>query len=425
MRGVFALILVALLVVALAIGGLDSNQGYVLVAFADTTVEMSLAIAMVIVFLSTFVIFLALLFLRALLSTRRGLMNWAVNLRRQRGLNKTTQGLIAFVEGRWEPARKSLSKAATSSSTPLVNYLFAARASAAIGDGKAVDDFLKHAELSTEGADIAIGLTQAELQINNQQYEQALATLLRVRKSSGHHPVVLSMLSSVYQALNDWPNLLKLLPHLKKANAVTDTEHDNVERRAVCSMLVEAADKEESADQLITCWKQLPNAIKKNVDVVACYAEQLISKDLLEESERLLRQELQRNYNQRLMAFYGFSGKKPFNKQQAFAEKLLKNHSSDPVLLLALGRIFSRDDNADNAIEYFQKSIALAESAAGYSELASICVARSDYKNSADYFARALLCVSEDEINVLETNVIRDAVGEDKKKLGQELLSHI
>ncbi|MBT8148649.1 MAG: tetratricopeptide repeat protein, partial [Gammaproteobacteria bacterium] len=133
--------------------------------------------------------------------------------------------------------------------------MFAARASSAIGDAKAVDGFLKQAELSTEGADVAIGLTQAELQIQNNQYEQALATLLRVKKKASNHPVVLKLLARVYTELNDWHSLIKLLPALRqvKGAMASDIEVSRLEQVA-CRELLGTAAKKGGYDALSASW---------------------------------------------------------------------------------------------------------------------------------------------------------------------------
>ena len=162
MRRIFVFVLIILAISAALFSMLENGSGYVLIVVGDTTIEMAFIVAVAINVLAFALLYFLVMILRMLFSTRRGVLAWAKNHRRQRGLNRTTQGLIAFVEGRWDVSRKALAKSADNSSTPLINYLFAARASSAVGDAKAVDDFLKKAELSTQGADVAISLTQAE-----------------------------------------------------------------------------------------------------------------------------------------------------------------------------------------------------------------------------------------------------------------------
>ena len=392
MRRLFIIILLVLTAIVVGYPFLENSDGYVLVAVAGYTIEMSFLLAMFLNIVFFVVLYFCFSVARIFLRTRRSVVGWASDRRRKRGLNRTTQGLIAFVEGRWDYARKSLAKAAGSSSTPLVNYLFAARASSAVGDAKAVDGFLKQAELSTEGADVAIGLTQAELQLQNKQYEQALATLLRVKKQVHNHPVALSLLARVYSELNDWSSLLKLLPVLRHG-AMPEKDITDLERYACCNLLVKAR-KEQGVDELLNRWKHLSSSARKRSDIVICYAEQLIACAELDLAENVLRTQLNHDYDTQLVEAYGRTLSNKPEKQLAFAEKLLKANPADPVLLIALARISSNMNMVERAKEYYEKSIALNKQSSAYAELAKIYAAQGNYKRSAELYEQGALSKS-------------------------------
>ena len=389
MRRLFVFVLIVLAISAVLFSMLENGSGYVLIVVGDTTIEMAFIVAAAINVLAFVVLYFLVVILRMLFSTRRGVLAWAKNHRRQRGLNRTTQGLIAFVEGRWDVARKTLAKSADNSSTPLINYLFAARASSAVGDAKAVDNFLKKAELSTQGADVAISLTQAELQIQNGQYEQALATLLRAKKIASHHPVVLAALMKVYRQLNDWDSLLNLLPSLKKYNALSAIDVKNLEREA-CSAKLMRAVASHNINGLLSCWKSLPSSVKQDALLVACYAEQLIVGKQYEQAERLLRSQLQREYNEPLVKLYGLAVAEPLAKQLAFAEQLLKSHSESATLRLTLARICLNHGLDKKAQQYLEGSLDLELVAGIFSELAGIYASQGDYKKSVECYKREL-----------------------------------
>lgn len=389
MRRLFVFVLIVLAISAVLFSMLENGSGYVLIVVGDTTIEMAFIVAAAINVLAFVVLYFLVVILRMLFSTRRGVLAWAKNHRRQRGLNRTTQGLIAFVEGRWDVARKTLAKSADNSSTPLINYLFAARASSAVGDAKAVDNFLKKAELSTQGADVAISLTQAELQIQNGQYEQALATLLRAKKIASHHPVVLAALMKVYRQLNDWDSLLNLLPSLKKYNALSAIDVKNLEREA-CSAKLMRAVASHNINGLLSCWKSLPSSVKQDALLVACYAEQLIVGKQYEQAERLLRSQLQHEYNEPLVKLYGLAVAEPLAKQLAFAEQLLKSHSESATLRLTLARICLNHGLDKKARQYLEGSLDLELVAGIFSELAGIYASQGDYKKSVECYKREL-----------------------------------
>ena len=345
MRRWFLLLLVSLLATSLLFSQFDDGGGYLLIAMANKQIEMSLLVASVLNILLFVVLFVLLRIIRAVFGGQHGLVSWA---RKQRSMNRTTQGLIAFVEGRWDFARKTLARSAGNSPTPLINYLFAARASSGAGDSKAVDGFLKQAELSTKGADVAIGLTQAELQIQNNQFEQALATLIRVKKIKHKHPEVLRLLLRVYCQLNDWDQVLALLPSLKNVDRFSADELLKLARQACCEKLKRAAALPD-IKKLLEQWRQLPNNYKKDQQLVICYVEQLILRHLYDDAEQLLAEKIQRHYHIALVSLYGDIVSTKLTRQLTLLEKLLPTHASDAVLLLAVGKIHLALGNLESA----------------------------------------------------------------------------
>src|SRR5690606_21718302 len=118
-------------------------------------------------------------------------------------------------------------------------------AEAAHGQGKnqEAEALLRKAFESAEGAGMAVGLSQAKLQLASGQLEQALATLIRLRKKAPHHPFVLKQLKEVYTRLEDWRELSQLLPEMRKQGIVTAAETLPLERQVWLNLLDAAADQ--------------------------------------------------------------------------------------------------------------------------------------------------------------------------------------
>jgi Uncharacterized enzyme of heme biosynthesis len=149
----------------------------------------------------------------------------------RRARRQTTRGLLALAEGNWGRARKLLEAGANKADTPLINYLSAAEAAHELGDDEEADVLLRKAWESTAGSDLAVGLTQAKLQLSAGKLEQALATLLRLRRKSPNHPFVLKQLSNAYIALEDWQALSELLPELRRQAVMDDESLNQLEKR--------------------------------------------------------------------------------------------------------------------------------------------------------------------------------------------------
>ena len=234
-------VLVALLLgTALALG-LQYDLGYIRVSYGHYLVEtnawIGLALFLTLVVASVFVLDLLRRFRR-----RSGdLIGWLARGSERRARHRTTKGLLALAEGNWPRARKLLTSAAERADTPLINYLAAAQAAFEAGDHDAVDELLRKAYESTPGSDLAVGITQAQLQLAGNRLEEALATLLRLRKQSPHHPFVLKLLKNTYLKLEDWKALAKLLPDLEKRNVMSDGEFHALQREVWHNLLEQAA----------------------------------------------------------------------------------------------------------------------------------------------------------------------------------------
>ena len=78
------------------------------------------------------------------------------------------------------------------------------------------DNYLKAAHDANPDAGLAIGVTQAELQLAHRQTEQALATLTHLHTVSPKHDYVTMLLARAYHELHDWHALVELLPDVRR-----------------------------------------------------------------------------------------------------------------------------------------------------------------------------------------------------------------
>ena len=190
----------------------NQDPGHVLLSYGGYTVETSLAVTVAVVLIG-FVAFYALL--RLVLWFYRAPQRWRA-WRRQRRMRHARrglqQGLMLMAEGRWGQAEQRLIEHAADAETPLLNFLTAARAAQMQNAHERRDIYLGKATRSMPRAGTAVALTQAELQYDHAQWEQALATLSTLRQRIPKHPRVLALLAMTYQQLGDWPRLMARAP---------------------------------------------------------------------------------------------------------------------------------------------------------------------------------------------------------------------
>ena len=296
--------------------------------------------------------------------------NWLRFRREHRLYNQTQYGLTLLIEERWKKAERLLLAGIHESVDPLMNYLGAARAAQALGAYDRRDEYLKKARLVAPHATLAIGLTQAELQFNHEQFEQAAATLSQLRVASPRHPAVLRLLEKVYVRTANWEKLLLLLPSMRKAKVLSRDQYDHFEKNVYCEILNHASDKNLADVQHI--WNDMPRHVRKHPDVVCAYVKQLRRFTDSKEVEELIRKTLKYHWQPELAAMYGTLPFTNLNRQLVIAGAWLKMYGENQPLLLTLGRLCARIQLYGKAKDYFERCLALgpnAEASLAYGHL--------------------------------------------------------
>ncbi|MCK7548987.1 heme biosynthesis HemY N-terminal domain-containing protein [Marinobacter koreensis] len=396
------LLLIILLALLIGTGlalGLQYDLGYIRISLGHYLVETNFWVG-----LGLFIalVGLAVVGINLLRRFRRGtglVATWLARSNERRARRRTTQGLLALAEGNWPRARKLLTSAASRADTPLINYLAAAQASFESGDHEAVDDLLRKAFESTPGSDLAVGITQAQLQLAGNRLEQALATLIRLRKQSPNHPFVLKLLKNTYFRLEDWRELAKLLPELKKRNVIPEDELHELEREAWHNLLEQAAEEcrrqrkdnpDASLEPLTRLWDELPGFLRRDEHTIRDYARLLAGLGDEGQAETLLRKVLRNHWSDELINLYGrIEGHKP-DEQLLLAEQWLKDRPNNAELLLALGRLSLRNELWGKAREYFETSLRLRRSRETLAELSRLNAHMGDEEASIKLLMQGL-----------------------------------
>lgn len=354
----FVLLLAALLGMAIA-----EDPGYLLIAWRNMSIETSVWVGLA--FLLGLWLLLSALraVVRLLNASGRRLNPWSQHNRERRANVVTTRGLLEFAEGHWAKSMSLLKRSAPHSEQPLINYLAAARAANELENYAECDNLLREAHETTPKAEVAVAVTQAQLQIVRGQYEQALATLTRLRKDHPRHLYALKLMSQLYVQLEDWPRLQQLLPELRKQKVLSQLEQDALEHRVYLALLGQAgqrgADIESNeTNPVVRVWEQVPKQLKQDPVMIEAYCLQLRAVGAQDRAEETLRAALKHSFNDRLVHLYGLVVGKDPAKQLATAERWLSDHPHDATLLLALGRLSLRNSLWGKAREYLEASFA-------------------------------------------------------------------
>lgn len=391
MRSLLIWMAVLLLGGAALIELVDSDPGYVLISIWQTRIELSFWLAVLILLASGSVVVLVVGVVRSSLQSTNSLLGRIFNGSARRSAKRTSQGLLDFLEGNWKKSRKNLLKGVKKSDMPLVNYLAAARSSYELGEQEQTQALLHQAEQCSPSSELAVGLTQARMQMADKKYEQCVGTLERVKRIAPDHPVLLDLLCQVYEIIQDWKKLLELLPDLKRKKVLDSEALDKLECRIYHANICEAKDLERAR----LYWKSLPSSLKKDLELVKAYAVRLQDLGVEDDSEELVRSTLSKRWDDSLVRFYGVVKGKDKARQLLFAETWLKERPGNAVLLLSLGRLCLRNELWGKARKYFESSLQLQKDPQTYAELARLLAHLNEHKLSTEYYQQGLLMTTD------------------------------
>lgn len=389
-----------ILALALALGGIvvwlaDFEPGFVLVQYGQWTLETSLIVFTVAVLLLLALLYLAVRSVVIVKNVPDRLLRWQENLRHKRASNALTNGLITLEEGRWAEAERMLLRHASNSETPLLHYLAAARAAQKQQAPERRDDYLKLAHESTPGADIAVGVVQAELQLSAGQKEQALATLQHLREVAPKHPYVLQLLQQLYQETDQWQEVQSVLPDLRKRHVLDAHSVDLLSAEAMVGQLQNALSQQQW-QQMEQLWQNSPAKIRQSEQVIKTYISGLIAQEKQLQALQLIEEYLRKDWSDLLVYQYGTILEGDLLKRLATAEKWLQQHQQNPWLLLTLGRLAQANKLWAKAEAYLRASIEHGPRGEAYQALAAVLLAQDKRDAAADAYKQGLEAVLAD-----------------------------
>ncbi|HEX2667024.1 MAG TPA: heme biosynthesis HemY N-terminal domain-containing protein [Gammaproteobacteria bacterium] len=361
-------LLLTLLAAVVAAGLLHVSNGYALLAYGGTSVEMSLGTLVALMLVTFFGLYLLTTLAVKLWTYPRRLREALARKRELRARRATKQGLIDFAEGRWAESERNLMLHAVDSEMPLVTYIAAARAAQLQGEHERRDIYLRMAFEQIPEAQVAVLLTQAELQIAHKQLEQALTTLRRLQEVDPDHAFGLKLLANLYRKLGDWKSLRELVAKLRDNRVLSKKEVDRLELRAVTALLDQAG----AVDGVAALWDSLPRRLRGDVELNRAYARALIRAGELIAAEAALRDALRSNWDEELLALYGLAVGEHPKRQLGRVEDWLAERGESAALLLTAGRLCTVAKLWGKARGYFESSIVLGGRPEAYEELGKL-----------------------------------------------------
>ncbi|HSD67921.1 MAG TPA: heme biosynthesis HemY N-terminal domain-containing protein [Woeseiaceae bacterium] len=375
-------VVIALLASAFAAHFLLQDPGYVVINFRGYIIEMSVPVLVGIVLSLMFLLWM----LVKIWNAPRKLGEAASRYRSGKAGERLTRGMIEIAEGNFSRGEKMLARSASASDAPLLNYLQAARAAHLLGEDDRRDKWLKQAYEQTPEAANAVLLTQAELQLDQGQYEQALATLRKLDENAPNHSHALALLGRLYYRLEDWPQLAELLPRLAKHGRLDAHTLEKWSVRVHRELMAKAADY-ASLDE---AWKKVPRNLRNNLALLEAWYAGLIRTEQHDVAEKDLAAELKHEWRTPLVRLYGLVRATDPVRQLKRAEGWLKQHPDDAELLLAAARLCLRNELWGKARSYLDTVVSIRPTPEVYQEFGRLLNQLGDGEGAANAYRAGL-----------------------------------
>ncbi|MGN5113047.1 heme biosynthesis HemY N-terminal domain-containing protein [Aeromonas jandaei] len=378
------IILVAVMVAGLIFGPQASgNKGYVLIALGNYTIESSVTSTVILAVLFYGALLIVEWLLGRVFGLRRKTLGWYGSRRRRKANQQTVAATLAMAEGHYSQAEKLMLKGASNSDTPLLNYLSAAKAAQARGDDVRRDQYLQKAQEENPKAELALTLTQTQLQIEQGQYDTALAMLESVYALNPRHPMVLDQLRQVHLARHDWAALCDLIPTLHKVGKLTPKQEEELLQQAWNGRLQQAASNLET---LKAVWQELPRKLRLEPELLASYGDLLRGLGADSEAASLWQEALRKQVMPQLLS--RLPKLKLDNYQPLLA--LLQKQQGQPEVDNALAQLYLLAGQLDEAQKLLEQQVEKAPSAAVYHALGQVMDKRRLTNKANEYYRQAL-----------------------------------
>ncbi|WP_111638816.1 heme biosynthesis HemY N-terminal domain-containing protein [Marinomonas shanghaiensis] len=387
--------LLFLLVIMMAVGGvlgllMRQDSGYVLIAYNGVTLETSLWVLIIAMIITLFVMSWVKRILFVLLRPSNSLAKVTGNLAQKRASRNTIRGMLELVGGNWNKAEKLLTNSAEKVPYPLINYISAAYAASEQDEPERSKALLRLAHKSTPEAEFAIGFAQSQIQIKQEHYEGALASLLRLQKLKPKHKQVLKMLVTVYTQLKDWDALLSLTPTLKKDGIFDDDNMLELERNAFLALLDKikfrnklGQNKKDLVAEVESLWNKL-DTLSQDDRMRQLYAQTLIHFGDDTKAESFIRHSLNHKWSEALIYEYGNIQLDNVKKRLSNCEIWLKKEPASANLYLVCGRLSQSMMLWGKARDYYEQALSLDTQSEALAELSRLLKAMGDTKASQE-----------------------------------------
>lgn len=385
------IIVISALLVGLMFGPeISENKGYILISLDsyttyETTIINAIFIAVIFYFLLLFVEWI----LRKLLSMNTITKGWFGKRKTNKAQKNTLLGMLALFEGNSKQAQKLLSKSADRSASPALTYIAAARAAQLQKDYRLRDEYLEQATTSQKGCKLAVGLVWGELQLEAEQYENALATLNELNTEFYGNKRITQLYLEIYPALNEWAKFVECLNKNHKNLDYSEEKFNAVQLDAYQHLFKQLALQEDDALQIY--WdKKSPRWMRKELEYQKALLDAYIEAGKDKAAEKCLLIKLNKQFSLPLLAYIEKLQITDHYPLISLLNKKLKKEPESGPINQALAKLKLSENQETAAIEHLKISVKHLPNVTDFALLANLLEKDDRVEEANQYFREGL-----------------------------------
>ncbi len=385
---------------------MERDPGYVLIAVGGKVIEMRFWMACLALLVSLFVVWVIAAILRGTFKLTLKTLQWWPAHTQKLLLVRQERAMAALWEGNDREAHRNFVKIVNTKGQKdnVLSLVNAANLSTELALFDEADRYLAQAEQQDDKEhEVTVLMSRATLLQKQQKIEPAISLANQALDVHPTHSGALKMLLGIHQKNQNWQALNSLLPKLKKAQCLNTDALDALEDNVYLGLFAQA----QNAHELEKLWRDVPRSHKKNINLMRFYAAQLLSLGDDEHAENWLKKAIKQHFDEGLINFYGQANVSDIQSQMKVIEKWHTQHPDNAALYLAQGRVAERSEQFDAAKEAYQKSLAIAPSSMGYSQLANLLARLGEHEAGNTVYQQGLaFSEQKDPAPSLQSNLI-------------------
>lgn len=370
----------------------SGQQGYVLISIADKTLEMSFTTLVIFVAAFFAAFFLIEIIIKKVFSVTSDTWNWFTVRKLKRSRRFTNEGIIKLVEGDWKLAEKKVTRWANHHDMPLLCYLIASEAAEEMGDREKRDYYLELAAKQDHSL-LAVELTKAKQKINESEYASAVEILNKLADAYPNNPRLLNMLKQAYLKLEQWPQLIELLPRLKRNKHLSLSQFEQLMETAQIGF-IRQADETKERDVILDRWSQLPKVAKNNIRIFVEFIQALIHAKADSDAFTFLKEQIKKNPSPELYRLLTELNLPDMHPAVVVLDTIIKKNESNAEAHSALAKLYMQQEKYPEAQKHFEAALALRANVSDFGYLAEVLEKQDRELEANDISRKALALIS-------------------------------